>query len=107
MRRLLFIPVLLWCAFACTPEIGDPCASNLECQERAICDTTVQNGYCAIFDCSGTDDCPDGSVCVTFRTFAACMLHCRSDGDCRLEDGHVCRTDLSPGAFCYHPEQEP
>ena len=108
MKRWLTIGLsaLVLAVVGCTPEIGDPCLSNLECPERATCDTTATGGYCMIFDCT-SDSCPDEAVCIAFRTFNACMRHCESDDDCRVQDGQVCRTDLSPAPFCYHTDSAP
>lgn len=89
---------------ACQPEIGDSCASSLDCSAEGdrLCDTAQQGGYCTIFACE-PGSCPaDEAICVAFasslstvagcktatgspyqRTF--CMASCESDGDCRPE----------------------
>ena len=90
-------------ALGCRPEIGDPCTTSIECPEGGSCDTTTLNGYCLKYDCEYSS-CPDGSVCVEFPTFTACMLHCESTGDCRSTEGYVCREDLYPAPFCYIPD---
>jgi hypothetical protein len=87
----------------CGPDIGDACASSVDCsqQEARLCDTTQPGGYCTVFNCE-PDSCPD-SVCVGFnpvldlacgahddarwprfsRTF--CMAGCSATSDCRSE----------------------
>ena len=90
----------------CSPKIGDPCTSSIDCPELSQCDTTAVGGYCLIFDCEDRP-CQGGSVCVPFDTFSACMLWCRNDSNCRTEDGQICRTDIEPYRFCYHEESVP
>jgi hypothetical protein len=103
-RARVLLLLLLAVAVSCAPQIGDPCLSNIECPEGASCDTSALGGYCLIYDCT-EETCPDGSVCIRFRTFSACMDHCETDADCRVEDNHVCRSDLPPASFCYHPQE--
>ncbi len=91
---------------ACTPAIGDPCSSSIECPEASSCDTSASNGYCLAYDCEFSG-CPDESVCIRFSTFTACMAACSVDGDCRTSEGFVCRDDLEPAAFCFHPDSAP
>jgi hypothetical protein len=108
LQRLLALSVVLLglAAGACTPAIGDPCASSLECPESSTCDTSAVNGYCLSYDCE-YGGCPDDSVCVRFDTFTACMASCSVDGDCRTAEGFVCRDDLDPAPFCFHPDSAP
>ncbi|MBN1947096.1 MAG: hypothetical protein JW797_15580 [Bradymonadales bacterium] len=110
MRPLLLLFVLLamtaWLALGCAPQIGDSCLSSVDCPELATCDTTATGGYCLVYDCP-ENSCPDESVCVDFGTFTACMKECRVNGDCRQEDGQVCRKDIPPTSFCYHPVSAP
>ena len=104
MRLGVTIVLLILATLACRPEIGDPCATSIECPEGASCDTTTLNGYCLKYDCEYSS-CPEGSVCVDFPTFTACMQHCESSQDCRATEGYVCREDLYPGPFCYIPDE--
>jgi len=90
---------------ACTPAIGDPCSSSLECPEASSCDTTVTGGYCLQYDCEYSG-CPDEAICAEFPTFTACMQYCTKDGDCRTDQGYVCRNDLPPTSFCFLPPAE-
>jgi hypothetical protein len=94
--------------FACSPAIGDPCETVLDCSSQAsrVCDRTQPSGYCTIAGCErGT--CPEDSVCVKFHPFQGsvegeapiqqerlastfCMAKCDGDGDCREGDGYTC-----------------
>jgi hypothetical protein len=94
-------------ALACQPEIGDACNTSGDCSvsEQRTCDTTMPGGYCTRFACS-SDDCPDESACIGFRSVlssapgcgslqerprlqrSSCMLRCRRDSDCR--GGYAC-----------------
>lgn len=90
---------------ACSPKIGDDCATSLDCSQQGdrLCDITQPEGYCTVFNCE-PDTCPPGEgVCVAFdneldpacgplddsrwarfeRTF--CMQACVDDDDCRPE----------------------
>jgi hypothetical protein len=91
----------------CTPEIGDPCTTSLDCSQLGdrLCDTSQPEGYCTIFNCE-PDQCPEDAVCIGFglqidpacasvedarwarfeRTF--CMAACETQEDCRT--GYVC-----------------
>lgn len=35
------------------------------------------------------------------------MARCSSQGDCRRDDGFVCRDDRGPVRFCYQPAVDP
>jgi hypothetical protein len=82
---------------ACTPGIGDPCATALNCSitgER-VCDVSQPGGACIVFGCeAGT--CPPEAVCVRWRPMAsrlefnACMRRCEADGNCRVDQGYMC-----------------
>jgi hypothetical protein len=82
---------------ACGHEIGDGCATSLDCsaQNSRLCDRTQPGGYCTISPCErGT--CPSESTCVEFRpteerlAVTYCMRECANDGDCR--DEYRCTT---------------
>jgi hypothetical protein len=87
---------------ACSPEIGDDCATALDCSASGtrLCDMTQSHGYCTLEGCEA-NTCPSEAICVEFgrrlegesverlaRTF--CMLKCDGDGDCRESDGYYC-----------------
>ena len=87
---------------ACAPEIGDACASALDCSASGtrLCDLTQRGGYCTLDGCE-EDTCPPESVCVQFgklidgvlvdrlsRTY--CMYKCKKSNDCRQDEGYAC-----------------
>lgn len=103
-----FVASLLALVAACTPKIGDECATSIDCSQQGdrLCDVNQPGGYCTVFNCE-PDTCPEeDGVCVAFsyvldpvckelddgrwsrfeRTF--CMQQCESDGDCR--SGYAC-----------------
>jgi hypothetical protein len=95
---------------ACSPEIGDDCATALDCSASGtrLCDMTQRGGYCTIDGCE-ENTCPEEAVCVQFgrrledhsverlaRTF--CMLKCDSSGDCRTDQEYACFTARGFGA---------
>ena len=99
------VAALVFLGSACASQVGDECASNVECPSGAICDVTVEGGYCTIPDCE-IDSCPSNSVCVRFdREESFCMRYCESSSDCR--DGYTCRDDKGGPKFCYVPEVGP
>ncbi len=56
-------------ATGCGRDIGDSCASNVECDPLGtrFCDVSTPSGYCTIDGCDvGT--CPEEAVCVRFFT---------------------------------------
>jgi hypothetical protein len=97
-------------AVACSPEIGDDCATALDCSASGtrLCDMTQRGGYCTLEGCE-ENTCPEEAVCVQFgrrfegqsierlaRTF--CMLKCDSRSDCRTDDGYSCFSAKTFGA---------
>jgi hypothetical protein len=99
--RLAFVAAaLLSSAFlvGCSPRIGDGCSTATNCSINGdrLCDTSQPGGACTVYDCQ-PDRCPDNSVCVRFnpdparRAVVACMKRCGGDGDCRIDQGYVCR----------------
>lgn len=104
-RRLILLAAALligttFAATGCVPAIGDECASNGDCPQEAICDSTAPGGYCTIPDCT-RGGCPGNAICVEFedesQTF--CMKPCEDDNDCR--DAYTCRNESYSRPFCY------
>lgn len=99
MALVVSTAALLSLGAACTPQVGDACETNQQCNTGAICDTTAPDGYCTLTPCT-QNNCPEESSCIAFEneeTF--CMLRCEDDGDCRT--GYACRFDRGPIGFCY------
>jgi len=95
---------------ACSPEIGDDCATALDCSASGtrLCDMTQRGGYCTLEGCE-ENTCPEEAVCVQFgrrfdgkpverlaRTF--CMVKCDSAGDCRTDENYSCFSAETFGA---------
>jgi hypothetical protein len=97
-RWLLAFGVMVG-AFGCKPEIGDDCATSIDCSLSGdrLCDVSQPGGYCTVFNCE-PNGCPDDAACVAFsegtcsdavastrfrRTF--CMATCEDDSDCRSD----------------------
>jgi hypothetical protein len=94
----------------CSNSIGDECESRGDCPSGvgAICDNTVEGGYCTVPNCQ-IGGCPDDSACVIFdRDIRFCMAVCEADADCR--EGYACRTDNNfaggPIGYCYVPQTQ-
>ncbi len=84
---------------ACGREIGDDCATNVDCGTDRICDLSQPGGYCTLSPCR-PDTCPGEAVCVVFSVDDSyCMRTCETSDECR--EGYVCVTDYEevPG-FC-------
>ncbi len=97
--RSWILPISLVCGLiaGCSPQIGNPCASNYNCSIRGnrVCDLSSPHGYCTVYGCDdGT--CPNEAVCVRWRpmesrlSFTSCMHRCSADGDCRVDQGYRC-----------------
>ena len=85
MRPLLSLLLVSLLTSGCAPEVGDPCASALECGTEMICDLSLPGGYCTAGDCEFLG-CPEAGVCITFPNSEEwCMTQCSSNGDCRDE----------------------
>lgn len=83
----------------CDREIGDDCATNVDCGTGRICDLSQPDGYCTISPCRA-DTCPGEAVCVIFSVDDSyCMRTCATSDECR--EGYVCVTGYEevPG-FC-------
>lgn len=109
LRAVLLGVPALGLGMACQPQIGDACRTSQNCRPGHLCDTSVDGagGYCTIFDCR-PDECPSGSVCVTFDdSVSACLAKCDRDRDCRPDDGFVCRADVGDTRFCYVAPSSP
>jgi hypothetical protein len=103
MPRLLVLAVFV--VAGCTPVIGDPCVSSIDCSFEGdrICDVSYPEGYCTVANCD-RDTCPDDAACVQFRyelprlATSACMASCEDDGDCRDQRFRCVSADQVPDA---------
>jgi hypothetical protein len=108
--RVLYVVAFVALVSACSPEIGDDCATALDCSASGtrLCDMTQRGGYCTLEGCE-ENTCPEEAVCVAFgrrledhsverlaRTF--CMLKCDSTGDCRTDQEYACFSEKDFGA---------
>ena len=93
----LIVATALILLVACSPEIGDPCSTSIDCSANGdrICDLAAPGGYCSLQECAA-DACPDEAVCVEFLPEPArlatawCMASCEVNDDCRAADGYHC-----------------
>lgn len=127
-RRHLFTFALaavaaLALAAGCSPTIGDSCSVSTDCDINGtrICDLAQPGGYCTVRGCDiGT--CPkDEASCVQFHADeprladSFCMYSCKSNSDCRDDEGYRCITAASadavildgPDGFCAIPTPAP
>lgn len=84
---------------ACGREIGDDCATNVDCGSGRICDLSQPGGYCTISPCR-PETCPAEAICVVFTVDDSyCMRTCATRDECR--EGYECVTGYEgyPG-FC-------
>jgi hypothetical protein len=102
--------MLAVCAAACSKNIGDACATNVDCspQGTRFCDTSAPGGYCTIDGCD-VATCPSEAVCVRFFTLQR-NSPCTYDPANQTGRGlapYTCRTDerclcdgLQPDGSC-------
>lgn len=108
--QLTLLSLCTLLAVGCTPQVGDSCINDAECDRIHICDSTSPGGYCLAYDCE-PNECGDHAVCVAFEgdeaevVLTACMRACTSDADCRTRDGYVCREANDTVRFCGIPPE--
>jgi hypothetical protein len=80
---------------ACGKEIGDPCTTNVDCQQDGTrdCDLSQPGGYCTMNGCD-EKSCPSEAVCIRVFPYEAPGATCTVDSDC-TSDG-LCL----PEGFC-------
>ncbi|HOU55159.1 MAG TPA: hypothetical protein PLQ97_14615 [Myxococcota bacterium] len=89
--RVLIPGLALLCA-ACSPGVGDSCASNSDCGTELTCDRSQPGGYCTRTPCVRSG-CPSNAVCVLYGDQVSyCMARCGPFAFCRPEytclEGH-------------------
>jgi len=81
-------------ASACGKQIGDPCATNLDCQTDGTrdCDLSQPGGYCTI---NGCDEllCPSEAVCIRIFPYESPGPACVSQ---TCESDQICLSNASP-----------
>ncbi len=107
----------------CQPEIGDACATALDCSSlgERLCDVTMPGGYCTQFNCA-PGSCPDEAACILFRndvdaacqgvddgksarfSQAFCMVECDDVSDCRA--GYACLAPSERGARAVDKDED-
>jgi len=71
---------------------GDGCNNNGSCN-GGLClkNTEFRGGYCSAQCSSQFGDCEPGSECATVDGAAVCLSACEDSGDCRADEGYICR----------------
>ncbi|MBN2694372.1 hypothetical protein JXR93_06890 [bacterium] len=72
-------------------SVGMPCSTNSDCGEGAVCDLTLDGGYCTM-ECSehGTE-CMDGGVCVVSGSIGGCVKECEfADSASCGRENYIC-----------------
>jgi len=61
-------------------------------------------GYCTRSCGAGIDNpCGPGAICVSINNVATCQRTCKSDADCRIEDGYYCASTFPLLLYvCWH-----
>ena len=123
MSRLAWIVLLSTTLLACgrgtdteadDVGVGAECTTSEDCPDNPdtgapelVCLTQFAGGYCGLSDCTGNDDCPEGSACVAHDDGANyCFRQCVDKSECNVNRSHkprrrlVCRGLLpATGAF--------
>jgi hypothetical protein len=68
---------------ACGKEIGDPCTTNVDCQQDGTrdCDLSQPGGYCTVNGCD-EKSCPSEAVCIRVFPYEIKGATCSVDSDC-------------------------
>lgn len=72
--------------------VGAECTDDDDCLKPdtdagpyQICLAQFKGGYCGIENCTGNDDCPDGSVCVAHTDGVNyCFRRCVNKSECNI-----------------------
>lgn len=71
---------------------GDACTTNGSCNGGlCIKSTEFRGGYCSAQCSSQFGECEPGSECATVDGAAVCLSTCEGSGDCRTDEGYICR----------------
>ena len=91
-------------ASACGKQIGDPCATNIDCATDGTrdCDLSEPGGYCTVNGCDELS-CPSEAVCIRVFATKSRGANCREDATCASDQTCVpCASDqiCLPEGFC-------
>ena len=86
-KSAVLLVVLALLAPACGKEIGDPCATNVDCQQDQTrdCDLSQPGGYCTLLGCD-EKLCPSEAVCIRVFPYETPGAPCQADSDCKSAD---------------------
>jgi hypothetical protein len=67
----------------CGKEIGDACATNVDCDQTGArdCDLSQPGGYCTVIGCD-EKSCPSEAVCIRVFPYTSARPACQQDVDC-------------------------
>jgi hypothetical protein len=79
---------------ACGKQIGDNCATNVDCQQDGTrdCDLSQPGGYCTVNGCD-EKSCPSEAVCIRVFPDEVSSTACQLDSDCTQAGAGLCQSD--------------
>ena len=82
---------------ACGKEIGDSCATNVDCEQDGTrdCDLSQPGGYCTVNGCD-EKSCPSEAVCIRIFPYESPGAPCGNDAECASTE--LCLPDLPAGS---------
>ena len=80
-----------YCGNDGTKKTGDACFTHEVCSGPSSCHFKPMGGYCTNIGCASNAHCPDDSDCVVFGETTLCGKTCKSNDDCRLDEGFSCQ----------------
>ena len=97
-RLRLALALLALLAPACGKEIGDTCATNVDCAQDGTrdCDLSQPGGYCTVNGCD-EKSCPSEAVCIRIFPYESPGAPCGNDSECTSTE--LCLPDL-PNGYC-------
>jgi hypothetical protein len=100
-RALTVLAFLALLAPACSKDIGDPCSTNVDCDQNGArdCDLSQPGGYCTIAGCD-EKSCPEEAVCIRIFPFESPGAACGPTAPCASSE--ICL----PDGFCVPRESE-
>ncbi len=91
--------------------VGKACETNDDCTPWSEIEPVCQDSFAGMYDlpggyctaeCTGTDECGSGAVCVSLMVAYYCIKDCATTDECRTEDGYACREIpfIGGGTYC-------